>query len=142
MIELCIGIFDLFTTQLFAEVPYSCIIVNSCSYMTCTIQGIRPSFQDPVSTTKNLPVFFFRVLCHCFTLEENCMYIYLDILTLVLSPKEGGGGNPHKLYIKNVFLAHQFIRQVLKCYSCCLQVVCISSFLSSDNISRRQHLEE
>ena len=87
-----IGNFDLFTTQLFAEVPYFCFAVNSCSYMTCTIQEILPSFQDPVSTTKNLPVFFFRVLCHCFTLEENCMYIYLDILTLVLSPKEGGGG--------------------------------------------------
>ena len=101
MIELCIGNFDLFTTQLFAEVPYLCFIVNSCSYMTCTIQGILPSFQDPVSTTKNLPVFFFRVLCHCFTLEENCMYIYLDILTLVLSPKEGGGGvTPISLILK------------------------------------------
>ena len=100
------GNFDLFT-KLFAEVPYFCFIVNSCSYMTCTIQGILPSFQDPFSTTKNLPVFFFRVLCHCFTLEENCMYIYLDILTVVISPKEGGWGfKPHKLYIKNVFLAH------------------------------------
>ena len=47
--------------------------------MTYTMEEMLPSFQDPVSTTRSLPVFLCPVLCHCFTLEGNGKYIYLDI---------------------------------------------------------------